>query len=316
MFIPRIVFAFCIIVFGAGVACGQDYPNKVIRIMTLAGGSNEFKARLIAQGITGPLGQPVVMDFRPTPIIVNDTVAKAPPDGYTMAVLGGSLWIQPFFTKVPYDAVRDFSPISLVDRSPAVVAVHPSLPVKSIKELIFLAKAKPGEIDHATNLPGNTSWLAVESFKSMAGINMRGIPYKNLAQTVIAIIGGEVQVMFTDPVLVMPHAKAGRLRALAVTSATPSALAPGLPTVAASGLPGYEFVSVTAMYAPAKVPEAIIRRLNQEVVRVLNSPDIKQKLLDSGIEALSSSPEELAATIKSDMARIGKLAKDMGVSPQ
>ena len=313
MFIPRVVFAFCIMVFGAGVVSGQDYPNKIIRIITGSGGSNELKARLIAQGIAGPLGQPVVLEFRATPVIVAETVSKAPPDGYTLLVSGGTLWLTPLFQKVPYDAVRDFSPVSLLERSPTALAVHPSLPVKSVTELIALAKARPGDLNYSSAGAGNTSWIAMELFKSLAGVNIVSVPYKNSAQALTALIGGEVQVMYSDPILVTPHVKAGRLRALAVTSATPSTLAPGLPTIAASGLPGYEYISVTAMSAPAKTPEAIIKRLNQEVVRVLNSSDMKQKFLDSGIEALSSSPEELAATIKSDIAKIGKLVKDAGI---
>ena len=297
----------------AGMVSGQDYPNKPIRIITGgAGGGSDFAARLVAQGITGPLGQPVIVDNRATlPAI--DAAAKAPPDGYTLYVGGGSLWIFPLLNKVTYDVVRDFSPIALLVREVNVVAVNPSVAAKSIKELIALAKAKPGALNYAMNIAGGPAHLGAELFKSLAGVNIVGVAYKSNAAGVTAVIGGEVQLLISDASELMPHVKSGRLRALAVTSAEPSAMAPGLPTVAASGLPGYESSGMTEIMAPAKTPGPIINRLNQEIARHLNTAEIKERFFSAGAEVVASSPEQLAAIIKSDIAKWGKLIKDAGI---
>ena len=273
-------------------------------------------ARLIAQGISGPLGQPVVVENRP-PFITTETVAKAPPDGYSMLLNGSIVWVLPLLQKnVPWDPLRDFSPLTLVSSAPLTLVVHPSLPVKSVKELIALAKARPGKLDYSSAGQGVPPQIAAELFKSMAGVNIVSVNYKGSGEALTALIAGEVQVAFGNAAPVTPHITSGKLRALAVTSSEPSKLAPGLPTVAASGLPGYEYVSVIVMLAPAKTPEAIIRRLNQEIVRALNNPDVKQKFLDFGVESRSSSPEELAATVKTDMARMGKVIKDAGIKAE
>ena len=297
----------------AGMVSGQDYPNKPIRIITGgAGGGSDFAARLVAQGITGPLGQPVIVDNRATlPAI--DAAAKAPPDGYTLYVGGASLWIFPLLNKVTYDVVRDFSPIALLVREVNVVAVNPSVAAKSVKELIALAKAKPGALNYAMNIAGGPAHLGAELFKSLAGVNIVGVAYKSNAAGVTAVIGGEVQLLISDASELMPHVKSGRLRALAVTSAEPSAMAPGLPTVAASGLPGYESSGMTEIMAPAKTPGPIINRLNQEIARHLNTAEIKERFFSAGAEVVASSPEQLAAIIKSDIAKWGKLIKDAGI---
>ncbi len=300
-------------VLGADVVSSQDYPNKPIRIFTApAGGGTDFTARLLAQGISASLGQPIVIDNRPLFPAV-DAVSKAPPDGYTLLVQGASLWVAPLMQAAPYDVVRDFSPISLIERQVSVLVVHPSLPVRSVKELIALAKTKPGELNYSTGVAGGASHIGLELFKSMAGVNIVLIPYKGLPASITALISGEVQLTISDAGVVGPLAKAGKLRALAVTSAEPSALAPGLPAVAASGLPGYEAVGTTGMFAPAKTPAVIISRLNQEVVRSLNRPGVKEQFFNGGVETVGSSPEEAAAYIKSDVARKAKLIKDAGI---
>jgi len=191
--------------------------------------------------------------------------------------------------------------------------VHPSLPVKSVKELVALARARPGELNYSSSQAGGSGHLAVELFKSMAGVNIVWVPYKGTAAAVTGLVDGEAQLTITDMGLVMPHATSGRLRALAVTSATPSALAPQLPTVAAA-LPGYESVGRTAMFAPAKTSAAIINRLNQEVERLLAREDVKEKVANAGSEVAGSSPEQLASIIKSDIARTSKLIKDAGIT--
>jgi tripartite-type tricarboxylate transporter receptor subunit TctC len=301
------------IVLGAGVASGQTYPNKPIRIVTTGtGGGNDFIARLIAQGITGPLGQQVIVDNR-AGIIAAETVAKALPDGYTLLVIGSSLWIEPLMrANVAWDPVRDFLPITLAERSPNVLVVHPSVAAKSVKELIVLAKARPGELNYASNAIGGSSHLAGELLKAMAGINIVHVPYKGTAQTFNDLLASQVQIMITSLAAVTPHVKSGRLRALAVTTAQPSALAPDLPTVAAT-VPGYEAAGMTTVFAPAKMPATIIDRLNQEIVLLLNRADVKEKLFNIGAEAIGSSPQDFAAAIKSDMARLGKVIKDGGI---
>ena len=195
----------------------------------------------------------------------------------------------------------------------AVVTVHPSLPVKSVRELIALAKAKPGQLNYANGGTGGAQHLATELFKSMAGVNIVGIPYKGGPPSVTAMMSGEVQVMINDLGLVAPQMKTGKLRALAVTSATPSALTPGLPTVSASGLPGYEWVGATGIYAPAKTPTAIIDRLNREIVRALNLPEVKEWFLNAGEEIVASSPAQFATTIQTEITKTAKIIKDADI---
>ncbi len=310
-----------IMVLGAGVVSGQTtstgsgqaYPTKVIRIVTSApGGGSDVLSRLIAPGLTESLGQQVIVDNRGS--IAPEIVAKTPPDGYTVLVSGSPLWVLPLLrAHTPWDAVKDFAPITLAVSSPSILVVHPSLPVKSVKELIALAKARPGELNYASGTPGATPHLAAELFKVMAGVNIVRVGYKGTGPGILGVMSGQVELMFPNAGSAMPHVKSGRLRALAVCNAQPSALVPGLPTVAAAGLPGYETASPQAVLAPAKTPATLINRLHQEIVRVLNSADVKERLFNSGGEAVGSSPEEFAAKMKSDIARIGKLIKDAGI---
>ena len=310
-----VVWVISLAMLGAGVASGQEFPNKAIRIVsTGAGGGNDFVARIIAQALTGNLGQQVIVENRPgaNGIIAAQTVAKAAPDGYTLLNYSGGFWLLPFLQNVPYDPVKDFSPVTLAVSSPSILVVHASLPVKSVKELIALAKARPGDLNYGTGSTGSTPHLAAELFKAMAGVNILRIPYKGSGVALNAILVGEVQLVFATAGPVGPHVKSGRLKALAVTSLKPSALAPGLPTVAAT-LPGYDAASVFGVFAPAKTPAAVINRLNQELVRVLNGADVKEKFLAAGIETVGTSPQEFAATIKSEMDRMGKVIKDAGI---
>ena len=249
------MFSVGLIPLGAVSVAAQDYPSKPIRIAAgNPGGGNDFAARVIAQGISGPLGQPVIVENRGQIALSAEVVARAPPDGYTLFVAGASLWITQLLQKTSYDVMRDFSPLSTISRDVFIVAVHPSLPVKSIKDLITLAKSRAGELNYANGQTGGTQHLATELFKSLAGVNIVNVPYKGNTAGITALISGEVQVIINDAGLVIPHAKSGKVRALAVTSAEPSLLVPWLPTVAASGLPGYESVGITGMLAPAKTP--------------------------------------------------------------
>jgi tripartite-type tricarboxylate transporter receptor subunit TctC len=300
----------------AATVVAQDYPSKPLRIITGApGGGSDFTSRQIAAPISASIGQPVVVDNRATTILAADGGAKSPPDGYYMFMVGSSAWTFQILQKAPYDA-NDFVPISLVERSANIVSVHPSVPVKSIKELIALAKARPGELNYASISIGGPQHLAGELFKSMAGVNILHVPYKANSPAITALISGEVQLYISDVGLLLPHAKSGKLRALAVTSLDRSALVPDLPTVAASGLPGYEMIGVTGVFAPPKTPATFVSRLNREIVRVLNLPEIKEKFLTAGVEIIGSTPEQLAAKVKSDLVGIAKLVKDAGIKVQ
>ncbi|MBI4191135.1 MAG: tripartite tricarboxylate transporter substrate binding protein [Betaproteobacteria bacterium] len=306
------IFSVGLMVVGTGAVSSQDYPNKPLRIVTTpVGGGSDLLSRLIAQGISGPLGQSVIVDNRPTAVIA-EIVAKAPADGYTLLATSPGLWVLPLFEKTRYDPVRDFSPISLTARAPLLLVVHPSLPVKSVKELIDLAKAKPGVLNYAAGSIGTPPHLAGELFKVMAGVNIVYVPYKSTGPAVIGLLSGQAEMMIDTGPSQVPHIKSGKLRALAVTTAKPSALFPDLPTLAAT-VPGYEMENTNVMFAPAKTPAAIITRLNQEIARVLNRPEVKQRFSDVGTETVGSSPEQLAATVKSDMVKWRKLIKDAGL---
>ena len=299
---------------GVHSACAQNFPNKPIRIITSEiGGGADFVARIVAQGLSEAMGQQFVIDNRGgVATIAAQLVAKAPADGYTLLFYGSSMWILPFLQSTPYDPVKDFAPITWVVSLPNIVVVHPSLPVKSIKELIALAKARPGELNYGSGTTGTPTHLAAELFKSMANVNIARIAYKGAGPALTAVLGGEVHLQFATPSISAPHIKSGRLRALAVTSAKPSALVPGLPTVAAT-VPGYESISINAMFAPAGTPAAIVNRLNQETVRFLKRPDTAERLLNAGVEVVANTPEEFAVAMKADMASIGKVIKDAGI---
>ena len=298
---------------GAGTTCSQDYPNKPVRVVTYpAGGGTDFSARLIAQGLSVALGQQFIVDNRPGGVIQGEILAKAAPDGYTLLLNGSALWLAPFMQEVAYNP-RDFSPVTLATISPNVLVVHPSVPAASVKELIAVARARPGALNYASGPAGVPNHLAAELFKSLAGVDIVRIGYKGGGPALNDLIAGQVQLLFASAGTVMPHVRSGRLRALAITSAQPSALVPDMPTIAASGLPGYEIVSIDAVFAPGKTSAAIIGRLNREILRVLNRPDVKEKFFNAGVETVGSSPEELATRLKSEMARLGKLIKDAGI---
>ncbi len=296
----------------SGAVFAQTYPVKPVRIVTVAPGSaNDIVARLIAQEIRGSLGQPVVVDNRGT--VAAELVARAPADGYTLLLYGSAVWLSPLIrSTTPYDPVKDFAPITLVASSPNVVVVHPSLPVKSARELIALARARPGEINYAAGSLGAAPHLAAELFKAMGKLNIVRVAYKGTGGSLIGILSGEVGLMFPTAGSVTPYIKSGKLRALAVTSLQPTALAPGLPLLAES-LPGYESVSLNGMLAPARTPDAIIRQINAEVAKVMTRADIKEKLVAAGTDAMSTSPEEFAAIIQADMAKWGKVIRDAGI---
>ena len=295
----------------------QNFPIKPIQIVsTTAGGGADMVARLVAQGLTAALGQQaVVVNRGGSQILPAMQVAKAPPDGYTLLSLGGNLfWLFPFLEdNVPYDPARDFAPVTLTASSPNVVVVHPSLPVKTIGELIALAKSKPGALNYGSGGPGGSPHLAGELFKAMSKTNIVMVRYKGVGPAVTGLIAGEVHIGFPTVSSSMPHVKSGRLRALGVTTLQPTTLAPGLPTVHASGLPGYESAAQYVVFAPAKTPAGIVDQLNRAIVQFLHMPDIRQKLFNAGFDVAGSSPQELAAAMKADMDRMGKIIREAGI---
>jgi tripartite-type tricarboxylate transporter receptor subunit TctC len=240
-------------------------------------------------------------------------MAQAAPDGYTLLVSGNTHWILPLVQTVPYDPIRDYAPITVTTSSPALLAVHPGLPVNSVKELIALAKAKPGQLNYASGVQGSTTHLSTELFKAMAGVDIVRVSYKGSGPAAVALIAGEVQMMFFPASTGARYVQAGRVKGLAVASAQPSPLAPGLPTVAASGLPGYESGTLHAVFAPAGTPATVVKRLNQVIVSYVNRPDIKEQLFRGGLEVVGSSPEQASSMIKSEMTRLEKVIKSAGI---
>jgi tripartite-type tricarboxylate transporter receptor subunit TctC len=301
----------------AAPAYAQSYPTKPLRIVTAEpGGGNDFAARVIAQSIAPRLGQPCIVDNRGGAggLIAAEIVARAPADGYTLLVYASNIWIIPLLRKnAPYDAVRDFAPITQAATSPNIVVVHPAVPVKTLQDLIALARAKPGQLSYGSGGDGSSTHLAVELFKSMTKTDIVRIPYKGNGPALNDLVGGQVQVMFATAGSASPHIKSGRLRAIAVTSAEPSSLAPGLPTVAASGVPGYESVSIYGVFAPARTPESIVMNLNRVIVEVLNTPEVRERFLNVGVETVGTTPAQFAATIRADIARMRKVIRDAGI---
>ena len=294
-------------------AQGQPFPSKPIRILTTeAGGGGDLVARVIGQGLSSALGQPVVIDNRG--LRGGEIVAKAAGDGHTLLSYGNPLWLAPFLhTHVAFDPLRDFAPVTLSVSSPNVLVVKSSTAVNSVTELIALARGKKGRLNFASSGIGSSNHLAAELFRSMANIDLVHVPYKGAGPALTALIGGETQLMFPSAGSVTAHLRSGKLKGLAVTSNEPSALAPGLPTVAASGLPGYESSLVLGVFAPSSTPVRLTNRLNQEIVKVLRAPDVKEKLFNTGVEVVGSSPSQFATRVQTEMKRLGKLIRDAGI---
>ena len=307
----------CLVALSGHAANAQDYPRKPIRIVTGGvGGSVDVTTRVIAQGITGAFGQQIIVDNRASGVIPGDIVARAPADGYTLLLSTGIVWLLPLLQdRVPYDPVKDFSPLTLAALSPNVLVVTQSLPAKTGKELIALAKAKPkpGVLNYASTGDGGGAHLAAELFRAMADVNIERIPYKGGGDALNAVIGGQVHIMFATAASGMPHVKSGRLNVLAVTTTQPSALVPGVPTVAASGLPGYESAAVFAMFAPATTPAALRDLIHKKIVDTLARADMKERLFKVGLEPVGSSPDELTAFMKINISRLGKVIRDAGI---
>ena len=297
----------------------QTYPAKSVRFVVpfAPGGGSDLVARTVAMKLTEALGQPVVIDNRAGAAgsIGADIAAKSPPDGHTL-LLGsnGPLAINPsLYAKLPYDAARDFAPVSLVTVMPFVLVVHPALPVKSVKELIALAKSRPGQLNYGSPGNGSTTHLANELLKSMTGMQIAHVPYKGVAPAATDLISGNIQMMSGDLSTLMPHVRSGRMRPLAVTSVRRSALLPDMPTVAEAGVPGYEAIGWFGVLVPAGTPAAIVERLNSAMLKGLAAPDARQRLSAFGGDVAVGTPEQFAAHIRTEAAKWGKLIKAIGL---
>jgi len=302
----------------AAVTAAAQYPAKPVRFVVPypAGGVNDIVARILGQRMTAAFNQPWVIDNRPGRggNIGTEAVAKSPPDGYTLVHGGmGSLTLGPFLGKVPYDAVRDFTPITLTARAPNVLAVHPSLPVKSVKDLVALARTRPGELNYATSGVGSTPHLTAALFASMANIRMVHIPYKGGPPATTDLLAGQVPIGFAPIPSFLPHIMSGKLRGLAVTGLQRSPSLPSLPTVNEAGLPGFEMSPWFGVLAPAGTSAEIIARLNGELVRILRSPDVAAQFSAQGVEPAYSTPEEFLALIKADLGKWGKVIAEAGI---
>lgn len=299
-------------------ANAQTYPNKPIKMVVPfpAGGTTDILARLVGQELSKAWGQQVIIENRGGAggNIGSDLVAKSEPDGYTllMGTVGTHGINVSLYKKMPYDAVKDFQPITQVAAVPNLLAVHPSVPVKSVKELIAYAKKNPNKLSFASSGNGTSIHLSGELFKTMTDVQMTHVPYKGSAPAVTDLLGGQVHLMFDNMPSVLPHVKTGKLRGLAVTTAKRSPAAPNLPTVAEAGVPGYEASSWFGVLAPAGVPKDIVTKLNKEIVRILNAPEMKKKLSEQGAEPVGNTPEEFAAHIKAEIAKWAKVVKASG----
>jgi tripartite-type tricarboxylate transporter receptor subunit TctC len=294
------------------------YPAKPVRIIVpyAPGGANDVIGRIVADELTRRLGQSVLVENRPgaSTAIGADLVAKAPPDGYTL--LGSSLTtfalLPHIRAKLPYDALRDFEPVSLLALQPFALAVHPSLPATSVKQLIALAKANPGKLTYSTQGMGTGGHLSGEFLRIMTGIDINHVPYKGGSQAVNDLVAGHVMLSFSTLSTLVPFAKAGRLRILAVTSSKRSQIAPDIPTMAETGLAGYDTGAWNALVAPRGTPRAIIERLNAETTAALNNREVREKLTSQGYEPQGSTAQQLGEHIRSEHTRYGKLIKAIG----
>jgi tripartite-type tricarboxylate transporter receptor subunit TctC len=311
--------AAALIALAASTAGAQDYPTKPIRLVVpfSAGGGADSVARIVAKGLGARLGQQVVVENKAgaAGIIGTELVAKAEPDGYTL-VLGqsGPISINPgLYKSLPYDPVKDFAPITLTTSYLYVLVVYSGLPARSLKELIDIAKQKPGELNYGTAGIGAANHLVAELFAKAAGISITHVPYRGTNPATAAVLTGEVSLVFSDPFSARPHVEAGKIRALGVTSPEPSSAAPGVPPIAKAGLPGFSAIAWHGILAPAATPPAIVQRLNAEIVKVLQEPETKKTLEGYGADPVGNSPAEFAAFIKEDVAKWTDVARAAGI---
>ncbi len=302
-------------------ATAQTYPSRPIRFVVpfAPGGANDVVGRIIAQKLTDALGQPVIVDNRGGAggTIGADIVAKAPPDGHTLLIASVGMAVNvALYPRLPYDTLRDFAPVSLMGEQANVVVVHPSLPAKTIAELLVLARAKPGQISYGSGGVGSTSHLVTVLFLTAAKVDMLHVPYKGLGPALIDVIGGQLQLAVSNVSTALPHIKAGKLRALAVTAQKRVQLLPDIPTVGEAGVPGAESTGWYGLLVTAGTPQAVIGTLNKEVTRIMNSAAIKEQFAGLGLEPDHSSPEAFAKLLRAEIEKWGKVIRASGAKPE
>ena len=318
MGIPRLAFIALAAALLAPLAAAQNYPHKPIRVIVSvpAGGTPDVTARLVTPGLSSLLGQQLVVDNRGGAggLIGAELAANATPDGYTLFISSpGALTILPHLRKsVPYDTLRDFAPIGLISIGPFLLITHPSVPARTVKELIALAKAQPGKLNYASAGNGTANHLAMELFKSMAGINITHVPYKGAPQAVTDVLAGHMNMMFNSIAPIVAHIKSERVRVLGIAGAKRSPQLPDVPTISEAGVPGFEAVNWFGMFAPAKTPKKIITRLNEALVKVVNTPEIRSQFEALGADPVGSSPEAFAAFVRRDLEKYAKVVKLSG----
>ena len=297
---------------------GQAYPSKPVRFVVpfVPGGPTDIQGRMLGEKLSQRLGQQVIIDNRGGAggNIGMDLTAKSPPDGYTIIIATVGTWaVNPYLYQLPFDPVKDFAPITQVSTAPGVLVVHPSTPVKNVKEFIALAKKHPGQLNYGSSGVGGFGHICGELFTLMTGTKMTHIPYKSSAPSLIDLMAGNIQVLFNNMISTTPFVKSGRVRALATTGAKRSPALPDLPTLDEAGLKGYENSSWSAVAAPAGTPPAIIARLHKEFMEILRMPDIQKRHAEVGAEIIASSPEQYHAYLKSELAKFAKLVKAAGI---
>lgn len=303
-------------------AQAQQYPGKPILIILPlgAGSASDVAVRTLAERMSASLKQQVIVENQPgaAGLIGTERAAKASPDGYTLTALNSSIMttLPHIYAKVGYDPLKSFAPISLLVTIPTVFIVHPSLPAKSVRELISLAKSKPGQILYSSGGVGSPQHLSMEMFKSVAGIDMLHVPYKGAPAATLDVVGGHVQAMFNGLSSPLPHIKSGRLRALAMAGAKRSALLPEVPTVQEAGVPGYVYEQWLAFLAPARTPPEIVSRLNSETVRILALQDVKELLTQQALDVQGTSPEEVTKAVNTDFPRMATIIRQLGIKPE
>jgi tripartite-type tricarboxylate transporter receptor subunit TctC len=315
-----VVLLVAVLLTSADASLAQSYPDKPIRIVVTfpAGGPTDAVARPISQSLSTTWGQPVIIDNRGGAggIVGTEIVAHSAPDGYNLLIgTAGGMSINPsLHAKLSYDPFKDFAPISMLVINPQILVMHPALAASNVRELVALAKSKPGQLNFASSGTGTATHLGLELFKAATGINVVHVPYKGGAPALTDLIAGQVQLLFISIPSVMPQVKAGRLKAIAVSSARRSLSAPDVPTVAESGYPGFEYVNWNALFAPAATPRAIINKLNSEVVKIMRDPDLAQKLVSQGAEPAPGTPEQLAQYMRVDFDRWRKVIRAAGIT--
>jgi tripartite-type tricarboxylate transporter receptor subunit TctC len=313
----RVTMGLAGLTLAAGAGAQAPYPNKPIRLVVgfPPGGANDILGRLVAQKMQEAWGQSVVIDNKPgaNAIIATENVAKSPADGYTLLIgASGAMVFNPgLYAKLPYDSVKDFAPVSMIGSFPLVLTVNPDLPVKTLQELTALARARPGKLNYSAG--SSPFQLAAELYKFQARVQVAHIPYKGSVQAVQAVMAGDADITFVDSPPVVPQMKAGKVRGLAVTAKRRAAFAPELPTMAEAGMPDYEVVLWTSLFAPAGTPPEIVARLQAETAKIVQMPDIKERFAGLGIDPVGGGSESLAATMKAEIARWSAIAKAAGV---